>query len=110
MPAKTLALIIEKVHSHLVHLHDANSKVFSPDQFAAPAATIQILVNGAVCTGLPSREQWLLAYNNDVELCAVLEFVLNLSMITNQALAEVDHNYSEPLHQSLISVENDMLI
>jgi hypothetical protein len=24
-----------------VHLQDANSKVFSPDQFAAPAATIQ---------------------------------------------------------------------
>ncbi len=41
MPSKTLAWIFEQVHSHLVHLQDANSKVFSPDQFAAPAATIQ---------------------------------------------------------------------
>jgi hypothetical protein len=71
MPSKTLAWIFEQVHSHLVHLQDANSEVFSPDQFAAPAATVQTLVNGAVCTTLPSREQWLQAYNNDLELRAV---------------------------------------
>ena len=93
-----------------MHLHDANSKMFSPDQFAATAATIQTLVNSAVCTSLPSREQWLLAYNNDVELCAVQDLVLNLSMIDNKALAEVNHNYRGPLSQSLIFVENEMLI
>ena len=110
MPAKTSAWIFEQVHSHLVHLRDANSKVFSPDQFAAPAATTQTLVNGAVCTSLPSREQGLQAYNNDVELCAVRELVLNQSMINNKALAEFNHNYCGPLRQSLISVENDMFI
>ena len=93
-----------------MHLRDANSKFFSPDQFAAPAATIQTLVNGAVCTSLPSRERWLRAYNNDVELCAIRELVLNPSMINNKALAEVNHNYCGPLRQSLIYVENDMLI
>ena len=93
-----------------MHLQDTNSKVFSPDQFAAPAVTIQTLVNGAVCTGLSLREQWLLAYNNEVELCAVRELVLNPSMISNRALAEVNHNYCGPLRQSLFSVENDMLI
>jgi hypothetical protein len=61
MPSRTLAWIFEQVHSHLVHLRDANGEVFSPDQFAAPAATIQTLVNGAVCTTLPSRERWLQA-------------------------------------------------
>ena len=110
MPAKTSAWIFEQVHSHLVHLREANSKVFSPYQFAAPAATIQTLVNGAICTGLPSWERWLLAYNNDVELCAVWELVLNPLMINNRALAEVNHNYFGPLGQSLIPVENDMLI
>ena len=93
MPAKTLAWIFEQVHSHLVHLRDTNSEVFSPDQFSAPVATIQTLVNGAVCTTLPSRERWLHAYNNDLELCAVREFVLNLSKINNKALAEFNHNY-----------------
>jgi hypothetical protein len=65
MPAKTSAWIFEQVHSHLVHLRDSNSEVFSPNQFAALAATIQTLVNGAVYTCLPSRDQWLQAYNND---------------------------------------------
>jgi hypothetical protein len=111
MPAKTLAWIFEQVHSHLVHLRGSNSEVFLPNQFAAPAATIQTLVNGAVCTCLPSQDRWLQAYNNDVELCAVWELlVLNPLMINNQALAKVNHNYCGPLRQSLISVENNMLI
>jgi hypothetical protein len=110
MPAKTSAWIFEQVHSHLVHQRDLNSKVFLPNQFAAPAATIQTLVNGVVCTRLPTRDQWLQAYNNDVELCAVRELVLNPLMINNQALAKVNHNYCGPLRQSLISVENNMLI
>ncbi len=109
-PLKTSMWIFEQVHSHLVHRQDANSKVFSPDQFAAPAATIQTLVNGAVCTTLPSRERWIQAYNNDLELRAVREFVLNPSTISIKALAEVNHNYCGPLHQSNILVENDMLI
>jgi hypothetical protein len=87
-----------------------NSEVFSCNQFAALAATIQTLVNGAVCTCLPSQDQWLQAYNNDIELCALRELVLNPSMINNQSLAKVNHNYCGPLHQSLISAENDMLI
>ena len=57
MPSKTLAWIFEQVHSHLVHLRDANSEVFSPDQFAALAVTILNLVNCAVCNGLSSRKQ-----------------------------------------------------
>jgi hypothetical protein len=36
--------------------------------------------------------------------------VLNPSLINNQALAKINHNYCGPLRQSLISVENDMLI
>ena len=54
---QNFAWIFEQVHSHLVHLGDANSEVYSPDQFAAPAATIQTIVNGAVCTSLPSQER-----------------------------------------------------
>jgi hypothetical protein len=67
MPSKISAWIFEQVHSHLVHLRDLNNKVFLSNQFAAPAATIQTLVNGAVCTCLPSQDRWLQAYNNDVK-------------------------------------------
>jgi hypothetical protein len=36
--------------------------------------------------------------------------MLNPSLINNQVLAKFNHNYHGPLSQSLISVENDMLI
>jgi hypothetical protein len=54
MPVHTSAWVFDQVHSHLVFLCNLNCEVFLPNQFAAPAATIQTLVNGAVCTRLPS--------------------------------------------------------
>jgi hypothetical protein len=93
-----------------MYLRDSNSEAFLPNQFAAPAATIQTLVNSAICTRLPSRERWLQAYQNDVELSAVRKLVLNPSLICNQSLLKVNQNYCRPLRQSLISVKDDMLI
>jgi hypothetical protein len=110
MPGRTSSWLFDQVHSHLLYLRNANCEVFSPNQFAAPAATIQTLVNGTICTRLPSRERWVQAYTNDTELCAVRDLALNPSKINNKALANVNHNYRGPLRQSLIFVENDMLI
>jgi hypothetical protein len=73
MPARTSAWIFGQVHLHLVYLRDSNCEVFSPNQFAAPAATIQTLVNGAICTRLPSRERWISADNNDAKMCVIRE-------------------------------------
>jgi hypothetical protein len=87
MPAWTSAWIFQQVHSQLVFLCDSNCKVFSPNQFTAPAATIQTLVNGTICTCLLSREQWLRAYDNDIELCVVCKLVLNPSLICNKCLS-----------------------
>ena len=110
MPAKTSAWLFNQVHSHLVFLRDSNCEVFSPHQFAAPAATIQMLVNGTVCTWLPSCKQWICAYNNDSELCTVRKLALNLSLISNMRLSEINHNYRGLLGLSQISIEDDMLI
>jgi hypothetical protein len=110
MPGRTSAWLFKQIHSHLVYLHDANSKVFLPNQFAARAATIQTLISGAICTRLPSKECWVQAYANDSELCAVRELGLNPSLISNETLLKVNHNFRGPLRHSLISVEDDMLI
>jgi hypothetical protein len=110
MPARTSAWIFGQVHSHLVYIRDSNCEVFSPNQFAAPAATIQTLVNGAICTRLPSREQWISAYNNDAKMCVIRELVQNPSQITNKRLSEVNHNYPGPLRQSQILIKDGMLI
>jgi hypothetical protein len=110
MPAHTSAWIFNQVHLQLILLRNSNCEVFSPNQFAAPAATIQTLVNGAICTHLPSQEQRISAYNNNVKMCNVRELVLNPSQITNKQLSEVNHNYHGPLRQSQILIEDGMLI
>jgi hypothetical protein len=110
VPVRTSTWVFQEVHSQLVFLRDSNCKVFSPNQFAVPVATIQTLVNGTICTCLPSREQWLHAYNNDVELCVVRKLVLNPLLICNKRLSEVNHNYRGPLRQSQILIEDGMLI
>jgi hypothetical protein len=56
VPARMSPWVFQEVHSQLVFLRNSNCKVFSPNQFAAPAATIQTLVNGTICTHLPLRE------------------------------------------------------
>jgi hypothetical protein len=56
MPGRMSAWLFEQIHSHLMYLCNSNSKIFLPNQFAAPAAPIQTLVNGAICTCLPSKE------------------------------------------------------
>jgi hypothetical protein len=71
MPGRMSAWLFEQVHSHLVCIRDDNSEVFSPSQFAAPAATIQTLVNGAICSRLPSHDCWVKAYANDSELLVI---------------------------------------
>ena len=88
MPGRTSAWLFEQIHSHLVYLRNANSEVFSPNQYAAPAATIQTLISGAICTRLPSKECWVQAYANNSELCAVRELALNPSLINNQTLSK----------------------
>jgi hypothetical protein len=57
MPSCMSAWLFKHVHSHLVYLCDSNSKIFLPNQFAAPAATIQTLINGTICTCLLSKKQ-----------------------------------------------------
>ena len=47
IPSNTSAWIFDQVHAALINLRDANGEIFSPNQWAAPAATIQSFVNGA---------------------------------------------------------------
>ena len=110
MPGHRSSWIFDQVHSHLLYLRGANCEIFSPNQFAALVATIQTLLNGTICTRLSSRERWVQAYTNNTELCAVHNLALNPSKINNKSLANFNHNYREPLCQSLIFIENDMLI
>jgi hypothetical protein len=109
MPALTFAWLFEQVHAHLVYLCDSNCKIFSPNQFAAPAATIQAFVNGAIGVWLPLHEKWVQAYSDNKEMSIILELVLDPSKINTATLNTVNYIFKAPLRQSLIFIENGLL-
>jgi len=59
VPAHTSAWLFEQVHAHLTFIRDSNCEIFSPNQFAAPAATIQAFFYGAIGTRLLSHARWV---------------------------------------------------
>jgi hypothetical protein len=46
IPACTLAWLFKQINTHLTFIRDSNCEIFSPNQFTAPAATIQAFVSG----------------------------------------------------------------
>jgi hypothetical protein len=109
MPARTSTWLLEQVHAHLVYLTDSNCKIFSPNQFAAPAATIQAFVNGAIGVRLPLHEKCVQAYSDDSEMSIIRDLILYPSKINTATLNTVNYNFRAPLCQSLIFIENGML-
>ncbi len=109
IPAHTSAWLIEQVHAHLVYLRDSNCKIFSTNQFAAPAATIQAFVNDAIGVRLPSHEKWAQAHSDNPEMSIIRNPILNPSKINTATLNLVNYNFRAPLRQSLIFIENGML-
>jgi hypothetical protein len=104
MPACTSEWLFEQVHAHLVYLQDANSELFLPHQFAAPAAMIQAFVHGAIGIWLPSKDQWIKAYSDNIEMCTIRDLITNPSKISNTTLNTVNYNYQAALHQSFIVI------
>jgi hypothetical protein len=111
MPAFTSAWLFTQVHApHLVYFRDSNCKIFSPNQFAAPATTIQAFVNGAIGVQLPSHEKWVQNYSDNKEMSIIRELVLDPSKINTATHNTVIYNFRAPLHQSLIFIENGLLL
>ncbi len=110
MPGRTSTWLLEQAHLHLLYIRDANSEIFLPNQFAAPAATIQAFVNGVIRVPLPSCERWIQVYSNDTEMSAIRDLILNPSKINSTTLNAVNFNYCAPLRQSHIAIEDGFLI
>jgi hypothetical protein len=110
MPSCTSAWLLEQIHLYLSYLCDANSEIFFPNQFAAPAATVEAFVNGAIGIRLPSQERWIQAYSDNTEMSAICNLILNPFKINSSLLNAVNHNHCALLWQSRIVIEDGMLI
>ncbi len=91
-------------------MRDLNCKIFSPNKWAAPAASIQSFVNGAIGTRLPSHSCWVEAYTKDPACCIIQDLALNPGKICKATFLEVHYAYHQPLHWSHIVIEDKMLI
>ena len=72
----------------------------------------QTFLNGAVGVRLPSHQNWVDAYISDPVMSTIIKFIQNPGLISNKSLEEskLNANYRSALCQSLISIENGILI
>ncbi len=110
IPSCTSSWLFKQIHAHLVFLRDSNREIMSPKQYAAPAATIQTFVNGAISSRLPSQSCWVKAYSDDPECSTLCHLAENPGSICKEALKNVHYCYCQPLHQSQIVIKDNMLI
>jgi hypothetical protein len=110
IPGHTSAWIFEQVHTYLVFVRDSNCKIFLPNKWAAPIACIQFFVNGAIGTWLPSHTCWVEAWENNSTCIAIGNLVLNPGKTCKATLSEVHYAYCQPLRQSYIMIDDEMLI
>jgi hypothetical protein len=85
-------------------------EIFEPNQFAAPAATIQAFLGGTVSVTLPSCVRWIQAYDSDKDLKGIWDIIVNPSTLSNDSLHEINYNYHSALRKLLIVLEDGILI
>ncbi len=112
IPGHSSAHIFNQILSRLVCIRDANCSIFSPNQYAAPAACAQAFLNGAVGVKLPNKAQWVEAYPRDPIMKSVLGFVEQPGTFSNKALeaSGINYNYRAALRHSRITVKEGILI
>jgi hypothetical protein len=112
IPGCTSAHIFDQVLSRLVRIRDTNCSIFSPSQYAAPAACAQAFLNGAVGIKLPDKDQWFEAYSCNPVMHSILGFIKCPGTISNKALkaSGIDYNYRAAHWHLRIVVEDKILI
>jgi hypothetical protein len=112
IPGRTSAHIFNQILSRLVRIRDANCSIFSPNQYAAPAACAQAFLNSTVGIKLPDKAQWVEAYSRDPTMKSILGFVEQPGTISNKALeaSSIDYNYCAALRHFRTTVKEGILI
>ena len=112
VPGLSSAHIFDNIHERCIHFRAQNCELSDPRQYAAPAAFTQSFLNSAVSVWLPSHQDWVDAYTSDPVMSTIIRFTQNPGLITNKSLEEskLNANYHLNLRQSLISMNNGILI
>jgi hypothetical protein len=110
IPAFTSAHILQTCNLRLTSIRDANLQLFEPSSVVAPAAMANVFVNGTVSSRMPTHSTWVKAYENDPKSCLLRVLISNPSRITHKSLQTIHLSLRMPLRESLLVLENDMII
>ena len=110
VPALSSAWVFDHILDPLLSIRDLTVEIFKPNQFAAPAATIQAFLSGTVGISLPSCECWIKAYDTDRDLQRIREIVANPSTLSNDSLRGINYNYHSALRKLLIVLEDGISV
>ena len=110
IPAFTSAHVLSSIHNRLDIIQQANVQVIEPNTVHAPAALSNVFMNASTSTRLPDRHAWIKAYDDDPQTRLIKDMIQNPSLVRNEQLQHIHHRLRMPLRQSLLVIENDMII
>ena len=110
LPAFTSAHVLSSIHDRLDVIRQANVQVIEPNTIHAPAALTNVFMNASTSTRLPDKDAWVKAYDEDPETRLIKDMIQNPSLVRKENLQHVHHRLRMPLRQSLLVLENDMII
>lgn len=110
IPAFTSASILQECHSRLASICDANLQLYEPNITHAPAAMANVFINGTTGSRLPDHPKWISAYDSDPSCRLIKDMITNPSRINNESLQKIHSSFRMPLWESLLVLENDMIV
>jgi hypothetical protein len=119
-PANTMKSIITEIYHRLLDIRNESLVIDDFSQhdpptshhqsITAPAATAFHILNGSVCMKLPTKEQWMLAYQSDKSCQSILEMLDNPGLINKHRLNSIHYRYRQPLRSGSIISEDGFLV
>ena len=110
IPTRTSSAVFDCVITYIRDLCDTAVTVDETTPFAAPAATSQILFNGATSYTLPDRDRWLTEYEADPQTKLIRYMAQNPDAITKENLDKIHYVYWRYLRESLIIIDSDDML
>ncbi|KAL7504453.1 hypothetical protein ACHAXN_002097, partial [Cyclotella atomus] len=111
VPTNTSRALLDCLTSRLRDIRDASVVVDESSPFAAPAATAQVLLNGASTHTLPNEEIWRRMYAADPETKLIMSMITNPSLINKENFKKISFIYRPYLRQGQMAItDNGMLV
>ena len=104
VPSNSSLSLMSCLADRIRDIRDSCVNVDESTPYAAPAATSQILFNGATGHTLPDTDAWLLAYEQDPETKLLISMVKDPSLIVTNNMNKLHFVYRRYIRESRIAL------